>query len=75
MGVVHSLESDAGVIAVEVAVLYEVFDGVDDLVAALNICSRSGSKIAYLLEQVGLLQPCFKHCSTSSALKTIDLCN
>ena len=34
MRVVHSLEGDAGVIAVEVAVLYEVFDGVDDLVAA-----------------------------------------
>ena len=32
--VVHGLEGDAGVIAVEVAVLDEVFDGVDDLEAA-----------------------------------------
>ncbi|KAI7165257.1 Proliferating cell nuclear [Hortaea werneckii] len=31
MGVVHGLESDAGVIAVEVAVLDQVLDGVDDL--------------------------------------------
>ena len=31
MGVVHSLEGDTGVIAVEVAVLDEVFDGVGDL--------------------------------------------
>lgn len=34
MGIVHGLEGNAGVIAVEVAVLYEVFDGVDDLEAA-----------------------------------------
>ncbi|KAI7360189.1 proliferating cell nuclear antigen [Hortaea werneckii] len=31
MGVVHGLEGDAGVIAVEVAVLDQVLDGVDDL--------------------------------------------
>jgi hypothetical protein len=31
MGVVHGLERNAGVIAVEVAVLDEVLDGVDDL--------------------------------------------
>ena len=31
MGVVHGLECDAGVIAVEVAVLHEIFDGIDDL--------------------------------------------
>ena len=35
MGVVHGLEGDAGVIAVEVAVLDEIFDGVDDLFVAL----------------------------------------
>lgn len=29
--VVHGLERDAGVIAVEVAVLHEIFDGIDDL--------------------------------------------
>lgn len=34
VGVVHGLEGDARVIAVEVAVLYEVLDGVDDLDAA-----------------------------------------
>lgn len=31
MRVVHGLQGDSGVIAVEVAVLDEVFDGVDDL--------------------------------------------
>lgn len=31
MGVVHGLERDAGVIAVEVAILNQVFDGVDHL--------------------------------------------
>ena len=34
VGVIHGLEGDAGVIAVEIAVLDEVFDGIDDLVAA-----------------------------------------
>ena len=31
MGVIHGLEGDAGVIAVKVAVLDEVLDGIDDL--------------------------------------------
>lgn len=31
MGVVHGLKGDTRVIAVEVAVLHEIFDGVDDL--------------------------------------------
>jgi hypothetical protein len=31
VGVVHGLERDAGVIAVEVAVLHEILDGIDDL--------------------------------------------
>jgi hypothetical protein len=31
VGVVHSLQRDAGVIAVEVAVLDEVLDGIDNL--------------------------------------------
>jgi hypothetical protein len=31
MGVVHGLEGDTGVITVEIAVLDEVFDGIDDL--------------------------------------------
>lgn len=31
MGVVHGLEGDAGIIAIEVAVLDEILDGVDDL--------------------------------------------
>ena len=35
MGVVHGLKSDPGVIAVEVAVLHEIFDGFDDLVVML----------------------------------------
>lgn len=31
VGVVHSLKGDSGVIAIEVAVLYEILNGVDDL--------------------------------------------
>lgn len=31
MGVVHGLEGDSGVIAIEVAVLDKILDGVDDL--------------------------------------------
>ena len=31
MGVVHGLEGDSGVIAVKVAILDEVFDGINDL--------------------------------------------
>jgi hypothetical protein len=37
VGVVHCLERDAGVIAVEVAVLDEIFDGIDDLIANIRI--------------------------------------
>ena len=37
VGVVHGLEGDARVIAVEVAVLDEIFDGVDDLKGLLSI--------------------------------------
>ena len=28
--------------------------------------------MSYLLQQVGLLQPCFKHCDASSAYRAID---
>jgi hypothetical protein len=31
VGIVHSLEGDAGVIAVEIAVLHEIFDSIDHL--------------------------------------------
>ena len=31
MGIVHGLEGNAGVIAVEVAILDQVFDGINDL--------------------------------------------
>jgi hypothetical protein len=47
VGVVHGLESDAGVIAVEVAVLDEVLDSVDDLAATVSIfvcCGIGDSK-------------------------------
>lgn len=39
MGVVHGLEGDSGVIAIEVAVLDKILDGVDDLhTTVLVIC-------------------------------------
>lgn len=37
MGVVHGLESNAGIIAVKIAVLYKVFDGIDYLEETLSI--------------------------------------
>jgi hypothetical protein len=40
VGVVHSLELDSGVIAVEVAVLNEVLDGIDDLGGGLVVWYR-----------------------------------
>lgn len=56
MGIVHGLEGDTGVITVEVAVLDQVFDGVDDLEAGLNDGFRIGlAFVLYLLEQIGLL--------------------
>jgi len=41
VGVVHGLERDAGVIAVEVAVLDEIFDGVDNLRGMSACVARS----------------------------------
>ena len=41
VGVVHGLERNAGIIAVEVAVLHEVLDGVDDLYeGSAGACKR-----------------------------------
>ena len=37
MGVVHSLEGDAGIIAVEVAVLDEILDSVDHLERSVDV--------------------------------------
>lgn len=50
MGVVHGLESDAGVIAVEVAVLDQVLDGVDDLHCMLggDAFLADGSHLTFL---------------------------
>ncbi len=31
MGVVHGLEGDSGVVAIEIAVLHEVFNSIDNL--------------------------------------------
>ena len=39
MGVVHGLEGNTGVIAVEVAVLHEVLDGIDDL-CRVSVCDE-----------------------------------
>ena len=40
VGVVHGLESDAGVIAVEVTVLDEILDGVDNLDMLVDDCAN-----------------------------------
>jgi hypothetical protein len=39
VGVVHGLERDSRVIAVEVAVLHEILDGIDDL-GRVSVCAR-----------------------------------
>lgn len=57
MGVVHGLESNSGVIAIEVAVLDEVFDGVDDLIAAKlasNVYLVYDLWVTYALQKTGL---------------------
>jgi len=41
VGVVHCLERDTGIIAVEVAVLDEIFDRIDDLLALEIVLQRS----------------------------------
>ena len=49
MGVIHGLECDTGVIAVEVAVLDKVFDSIDDLgedssvLGCLNVKTAGGN--------------------------------
>jgi hypothetical protein len=46
MGVVHSLECDTGVIAVEVAVLNEILDGIDNLHVRRTVSKLRGLEIA-----------------------------
>jgi hypothetical protein len=86
VGVVHGLESDAGVIAVEIAVLDEVLDGVDDLAATVSILFVMGLGTPYhirasegwpvpnelpTLEGGQLI--CFSHKRISLILKLADL--
>lgn len=59
--VVHGLEGDAGVIAVEIAVLDKVFDGVDDLVCKSVSARADMMLITDLLQELRLFQSCFKH--------------
>ena len=44
MGVVHGLEGNTGIIAVEIAVLHEVLDGIDDLGRELEGLEPGGSR-------------------------------
>ncbi len=62
MRIVHGLEGDARVIAVEVAILYQVFDSVHDLERCEYADLEGFPNVSYLLEQVCLLQPCLEHC-------------
>jgi hypothetical protein len=70
VGVVHGLERDTGVIAVEVAVLDEILDGVDDLrgISAYAIGASMAHVQTYLLQQVCLLEACFQHCDVVSSV-------
>jgi hypothetical protein len=56
VGVVHRLESNAGVIAVEVAVLDEVLDRIDNL-HYCQACSCSGCGAALIPSSAGLPVP------------------
>ena len=62
VGVVHGLQRHAGVIAIEVAVLDQILDGIDNLRCCISAEAMGRDLQPYLLEQVGLLQPRFKHC-------------
>jgi hypothetical protein len=68
--VVHSLQRDAGVIAIEVAILDKVLDGFDDL--SILVGSLTGLMVIYiyLLEGVCLVKTCFQHCSVVSAYQS-----
>lgn len=62
MGVVHGLQGNSGIIAIEVAILHKIFDGVDDLTNLEHASPREYETSTYLLQQVCLLQPCLEHC-------------
>lgn len=57
MGVVHGLEGDARVIAIEVTILNQVFDGVNHLLR--SVMAKQSGMVAYLLQGVRLLKTCF----------------
>ena len=63
MGVVHGLQGNARVIAVEVTVLDEIFDCIDDLFepALESVGSGSNKKQPWDGLQVGLLKTSFEH--------------
>lgn len=83
MRVVHGLEGEAGVIAVEVAVLDEVLDGIDDLgarsvrnppgqTAMFGIVG--GATISHLLQKIGMLESGFQHvCNTVSVRRGVQV--
>ncbi len=48
MGVVHGLEGDSGVVAIEVAVLHEVFNSIDNLELSAYIDRQSGGGATFL---------------------------
>jgi len=60
VGIVHGLESDPGVIAVEVTIVDQILDRIDNLAYQYLLVMYAHSS-AYLLQQVGLLKTCFKH--------------
>ena len=55
MGIVHRLKGDAGVIAIKIAVLNQVFDCIDNLQASQNKAKTSLESIIDLLQKVCLL--------------------
>lgn len=62
MRVVHGLEGDAGVIAVEVAVLNEVLDGIDDLEIVSVLIDAWTQWCSYPLQEVCLFKSGLQHC-------------
>jgi hypothetical protein len=59
--VVHGLEGDTGVIAVEVAVLDEILDCIDDLWESVKAL-KGYEHATDLFQHICLLETCFQHC-------------
>jgi hypothetical protein len=61
VGIIHGLQGDTGVIAVEVAVLNQILDRINDLLMLGIILEGCITSVTDLLQQVRLFKTCFQH--------------